>query len=159
MDSDEQPVEAEVISKRPVLQVYSTPRRFDIALVLVVTVAYALLLSLMRVLKFEPLFMVAITSFFTIVGLGQAVLFRGKKPRLASVVAGAVGAGGICVASYWADGGRLDGLFYVFFFITMICYVPWGALLGYVVGTMIGGVFLIAEALRRKFGSRTVGEP
>ena len=54
MEPEEVPIEAEAVDSPPDDRVYSAPRRFDIATMLVVTVAYALLMGAMRVLKFDP---------------------------------------------------------------------------------------------------------
>ena len=117
--------------------IYSAPRRFDIATVLTVMAAYALLFTAMRLLGWEPATLGVVGGFVTAVGIGQALLFGGNAPRIASVVVG---------AAYWAfavtvaSGGNVCLGFSSLF---------WGGVSGYVAGTLVGGVFLVADAVRR----------
>ena len=76
------------------------PRRFGVGSLLAVTAAFAVLLGIVRWLAGIWLgetgsaetaaIMAWLIVFFAVVGVSQAVLFGGKKPRLASLLAGAV---------------------------------------------------------------------
>ena len=69
-------------------KVYGVPRRYDLATLFAVSVAYAIMFGVMRALSF-PLDRFAISAaFVTSVGIGQALLFKGKSPRTASVGVG-----------------------------------------------------------------------
>ena len=77
------------------------PRRFGVAVMLVVTTMYAVLFAAIRtwvvVATLGPpapaiiaALFVVIVGFFTIVGLSQAILFKGRNPRWASIVTGTI---------------------------------------------------------------------
>jgi ABC-type proline/glycine betaine transport system permease subunit len=71
-------------------KVYSVPRRYDLTTMFVVSTAFALLFAGMRILEWPKEAALTTGLFITLVGLGQAMLFGGKSPRLASVVVGVV---------------------------------------------------------------------
>lgn len=125
-------------STRPTL--YSVPRRFDLATLLTVTLAYALLFAALRVLRFEPLVFGLVAGFFTAVAIGQALLFKGDSPRKASVLVGAV---------YWTGLQTLVGMAGVWSPCLAASFILWGGASGYVAGTLVAGVFLVADAVRR----------
>jgi hypothetical protein len=128
-------------------KVYAAPRRFDLATIFIVTVAYSLLFSAMSLLQFPPVISLAIAGFVTSVGLGQAVLFGGAQPRTASLIMGSV-IFSIGMLAYWVFGGsRYFPPSVILIFGSFI--VIGGAILGYLSGALIGGVFMLAEYLRR----------
>jgi hypothetical protein len=135
-----------VRSSRP--KVYSAPRRFDLATIFVVMSAYAVLFAVMAALKLPPAVSMMTAGFIAVVGVGQALLFRGLKPRTASLL---VGAAIYCIATLG---------YYVFYprmypasaLILMLVYGLFsGGVIGYVAGTLVGGVFLVADFVRRRF--------
>ena len=101
----------------------------------------------MSVLQFPPIASLAIAGFVTLVGIGQAVLFGGDRPRTASLIVGTT-IYSLGMLAYWLLGWSRfippSGLFVIGTFV-----VIGGAILGYLSGTLIGGVFLLAEYLRR----------
>jgi hypothetical protein len=148
MDPVPWPVVERMLADRFAPKTYSVPRRFDLATLFIVTLAYSLLFALMGSLQFPPAASVAAGAFITIVGAAQAVLYGGRRPRAASiwtgavlycipVLAGLIGAGPMALA-----GGS-------FFFIAMQACM--GGFLGYIAGTCVGGVFLLADVARRRF--------
>jgi hypothetical protein len=74
--------------------IFSVPRRFDMATILVAmtgaVVLFTALLLLNPALKLSPAAMGAIGGMFVVVALGQAIAIRWKNPRLASVIAGGI---------------------------------------------------------------------
>ena len=128
-------------------EIYSVPRRYDLATLFVMSLAFALLFGGMRLLNWPPQAALLTGLYISLVGLGQAILFKGSAPRLASVIVSTV---------YWP-------ILVVFFMVRYgrIAYVLngaviaaiWGAVVGYFAGTLIGGVFLVAEAVRSRLGS------
>src|SRR6266478_1498195 len=69
---------------------YCVPRRFGIGTILVVTTAFAGLLAFLRWFGAPPQAVGFLLGYISLVGLGQAVLFRGCRPRLASIATGSV---------------------------------------------------------------------
>lgn len=122
------------------------PRRFGVGLLLVVTTVYALLFGVLRALHFPATEFAMVVGYITVIGLGQAILFSGKKPRLASYLVGAA----VCLVLYMVSFGRLIPLLGFWrSFPELLSILFWsltvGGLLGYVTGCLVGGVFLIAK--------------
>jgi putative addiction module component (TIGR02574 family) len=136
-----------VRSSRPT--VYSAPRRFDLATIFVVTSAYALLFGGMALLRIPAGASLLVAGFITIVGIGQALLFQGLRPRTASILVGIVvymiSMFGIFV---FASGMRMyPGVM----FLTIVVYgLIGGTVLGYLAGAVVGSVFLLADYARRR---------
>ena len=130
----------------PRLSLYSVPRRFDLATVLVVTAAYSLLLGSLTAAKAHPLLTTAVAGFVTLVGSGQALLFGGLKPRLASIVVGISLFELMVIVAYFVNSPAMGSFIWLFIVIN----AAYGLILGYVVGTVVGGVFLVADAIRRR---------
>jgi hypothetical protein len=131
--------------------VYSVPRRFDLATIFVVTSAYAMLFGGLSALGASPIVSVVIGGFVTAVGIGQAVLFGGQRPRSASVLAGVVLHAFIWIV-YWIADPRLLPTEAVLFITGYV--VIGGCILGYCVGGLVGGVFLVADMFRRRLRRR-----
>ncbi|MCU0721479.1 MAG: hypothetical protein MUC83_17345 [Pirellula sp.] len=143
--------------------VYSAPRRFDIATIMVVTVAYAFLFMLIAGIasigatanrdSTVSLWVSAIIGLFlAYIAVAQILLFRGEAPRLASMVAG------IPAIAVWL-------LFYAVRYtdpvsapydlaMGLVCSCFLGAPTGYLAGATVGGVFLIADKLRQNLLKR-----
>ena len=123
--------------------VYGVPRRYDLVSLLVMSVAFATLFSLLRSLNAPVVVIAALLAFIVIVGLAQAVLFGGRAPRRASIVAGMLLGPMIVGFRAYSQGFTLriaDVLLSSLFF----CPV------GYLTGAVIGGVFLASDCLRTR---------
>lgn len=130
-------------------KIYSVPRRFDLATIFVVTLAYSLLFGAMSAVSFPPVASAMVAGFILIVGVAQALLFGGKKPRTASIIAGAA-IYSIAMLGVWiAQGPRLYSSWQMLVPATFM--VASGGMLGYIAGVVIGGVFLVADKLRNRF--------
>jgi hypothetical protein len=137
-------------------QVYSAPRRFDLATIFVVTSAYALLLGGFSAMDASPIVSFVIGGFVVAVGIGQAVLFGGEKPRAASVLVGIV-MHAIFWIGFWIYYPRVYPSEAILFVVGFI--VVGGAILGYCSGALVGGVFLVADKIRSRFGRSARPEP
>lgn len=134
-----------------VSELYSAPRRFDLATIFVVTAAYSLLLGLLSALDALPIIKVVISVLVAIVATTQALFLPVANPRGVSIVTGAVA---YTVIS-WIIWFSLRGVFpNSFFFVTFINGIVGGSILGYLVGTVVGGVFLVADKVRTRFESK-----
>jgi hypothetical protein len=128
-------------------KLYSVPRRFDLSTIFVVTAAYSIVLGGLSALHAAPVFIAAVAVFVALVGIGQALLFRGLKPRRASILVGAALLDGTILVLLFREGRVLLGdIFLIVVFYTMI-----GVICGYVAGVAIGGVFLLADVIRRRY--------
>lgn len=122
-------------------KIYSVPRRFDLATLFVVSTAFAMLFTLLGYLECSSWVKLAWCGYFSGVGTAQAVLYSGRAPRLASVLAG-----GLFSVSFATPLSRSDlsGAF-----CASIGLFIAGLPSGYIAGTLIGGVFLVADKLRK----------
>jgi len=136
-----------VRSSRP--KVYSAPRRFDLATIFVVTTAYAILFAVMVALKLPPAVSWMSAGFITVVGIGQALLFRGLKPRTASILVGGPTYSIFMLGSFFFFSSRMPPA--STFIFVLVSGVISGGVLGYVAGALVGGVFLVADFARRRF--------
>lgn len=137
-------------------KVYSAPRRFDLATIFVVTSAYGLLFGALNALGAWPIVSAVIAGFITIVGIGQALLFGGKKPRAASVLVGVV-----LHVVIWTSIMAVSPRFYPpeAWLAMVAAVVVSGVMLGYCAGGLVGGVFLLADVLRGRFGQKSPPAP
>ncbi|MGD9633382.1 MAG: hypothetical protein AB7G28_23655 [Pirellulales bacterium] len=144
-----------VRSSRP--KVYSAPRRFDLSTIMVVTAGYAMLFGGINAIFNESdqaagaALMIGV--FVTLVGIGQALLFGGRRPRTASIVVGMILTTLFMISTtMFFSRGRS-----VAFLPFMLVYgVISGAIYGYLSGVLVGGVFLVADHLRRLFKRNSV---
>jgi hypothetical protein len=148
-----QPPRSNGSSRGPSPAVYSVPRRYDLATLFAVTLAYAVLFAVMRLLRASPAAMVIIGGFIALVGLGQALLFKGSAPRAASMVVGMVVYGVVVPIIVTLNGPspRIHGIRDIPAIVLAVsCWAMQGALLGYITGAAIASVFLIADVIRRR---------
>lgn len=122
---------------------YGAPRVFDLFTLMAITLAFGLLFAGLKALDAIPEVFFSVTSFVTFVAIGQMLLFDGKSPRLASLVAGPIALvlTLICVDIWY---GR-------FSILELVCPLPLGVPAGYLGGGMVAGVFLVADRLRERF--------
>jgi hypothetical protein len=142
---------------------FGVPRRFGMATILVLTLAYAVLLAAMNVLVSTSLggrreLAVGVVLFVTAIGACQMLMHRGTRPRSASIQAGcllglAIGLFGPFIASFFSPImiGEVVA--------AAVCAAPFGfvfgGLMGYVAGGLVAGVFLIMDGVDRAlYGDR-----
>ena len=141
------------MSEEPEKQ-YGVPRRFGIGTILVVTAAFAMLFALLMSLGASPTVVAFFSGLVFVVGVGQLWLFGGKNPRAASAWVGVVGLPTFSILrlsySYvanWESPPQIMAL------LLLIVSLPMGALMGYLAGGMVAGVFLIMDAVEKTFFS------
>jgi hypothetical protein len=133
------------------------PRRFGMSGILGMMTALALLFGLLRHLDAHP----ATYLFFGLLGLvtGIAQMLNNARPRVASVVAGA-----ILVPLFFGVVSLREPFGPQF--VALVCLMPFwcafGAFLGYAMGTLAAGVFLLMDRLEQwwtdRRGVRPAGE-
>jgi hypothetical protein len=144
------------LRKRPTGPIpYSVPRRFGVGTIMVVTAAFAGMLTILRWLGTPPLVVGFCVVFISLVGVGQAVLFRGRQPRKASLICGAVCLPLMTLATvipairspgnYGAPNDVCCGL---------VAAVIFGSGCGYVAGGLAAGVFLVMDSIEKSLASR-----
>lgn len=127
-------------------KVYSAPRRFDLATMFVVMIVYACLLGLFVGLGLHDAIMFSILGLLTLVAIAQPVLFGGRMPRLASVIVGGVVLPVVVVMMTFNVDTPIAMIF------ASLSLIPLGAAVGYLAGALVGGVFLVADIVRKGRG-------
>ena len=135
--------------------VFSVPRRFDLATVLVAMSGFAALFTGLLLHDARPSILAIIGGLVATVGIGQGVAAKWNRPRTASMLAGVL---------FWllfsifvmTTGAPHVGWPCALFGMT-ISVVVWGTVTGYLAGALVGGVFLVSHHLRENwvFGRRT----
>ncbi|KAA5538503.1 hypothetical protein FYK55_27575 [Roseiconus nitratireducens] len=128
--------------------VYSAPRKFDLATVLVVTTAFAMLFAFLNALGASSLVTSLIAILLVLVALGQAVLFGGRHPRQASLAVGSVFS--VVVVALLGKINLSSGPDSIIF--SVLGNLAVGALYGYFAGVLVGSVFMVSELLRKLMG-------
>ena len=124
------------------------PRRFGVFLMMLMVTLYAVLFSLLTMLRASTLVFVLLALLFTGIGIGQAVLFGGRYPRAASIWVGSilvpieVCVWGMCQAGALYHGS-LRGV-EILLAIFIFC-IPFGAVFGYLFGTLTAGGFWLVD--------------
>ena len=135
-------------------KIYSVPRKIDLASLFVFTTGYGLLFAAMKLLRQDAIAFLLVAGFFTTVGIAQAALFGGKSPRIASLMTG----GGyfllLMVVFGLYQGAAIEELMNC----GAICFFVFGSVGGYVAGTAIAGIFLVADKLRCRLRSIGIGQ-
>jgi putative addiction module component (TIGR02574 family) len=136
---------------------YAATRRFDLATIFIAMAVYSVLLAGMSVLQFHPSAKIYLGVFVVVVAIGQAFLEPFVDARRASIFVGA-GFHTLCSLIFWIT---LTGGPPVFSFILIVLIngLIGGATMGYMAGALVGGVYLIADVIRGKFGYAASDDP
>jgi hypothetical protein len=129
------------------------PRRFGVGVMLILMTAFAVLFAIMRTFGAPPGVFLIIAGLFFAVTVAQIVLFHGKKPRAASMLAGGVAfpLTTIAVAVWMTQDRNADPAALANVLPPMICMsVIAGVPLGYLAGCVMAGVFLMQESFGRQ---------
>ena len=131
---------------------YSAPRRFDLATAFVVTSAFSILFAAMSLadrlllLEFQPQLTLIAGGLVTVVAIAQAWYFGIANPRGVSVITGAIAYTTLSCFFVPFAFRSIPG----FFFVVVINGICFGAILGYIAGVFVGGMFLVAGLLREQ---------
>ena len=129
------------------------PRRFSVGTLMVMVTMFAVLFAVLKTWNAKPTECVVIATFFFVVGTAQCLMYGGKNPRKASLVAGAwanalltmadvlvtLYASHLNLPGWWMLGGLVGFLGYL---VIQACV---GAIAGYLAGTLTAGIFLWIE--------------
>ena len=145
-------------------KVYGMKRRFSLATIAAMIVAASLLLALLKAVNAPPLTSALILGFIAVTAISQMLLFDGKRPRLASMVAGAVFWPALILVLIFADVGRRgwqnrDDLVSVVFVNAIL-----GTIFGYGAGGTVAGVLLLMDLVEswlpaKRLASKADDEP
>jgi len=134
------------------------PRRFGLQKVMLMITGYAVMFAGMTALGAHPITFVVIAVFFTGVATAQALLFGGRDPRKASIVAGLVLCptiilGGMVIAQAWFGEDIPFFGMCMFVFLGLI----FGGPLGYMAGVFGAAVFLVQPEESKAHDDATAG--
>jgi len=118
------------------------PRQFGVGILLVITAMYAVLFAVLRAMDAPPSVYTMVGLFVFAIGLGQMLLFKGQRPRRASMIARL---GFVVSASilHWIFEG-----FETIDLVWLLNGAVYGVVCGYVAGVLIASVFLLIDKLR-----------
>ena len=127
--------------KSPAAKTYAVPIRFGLGTILLATAMFAVFFAAMKWINAPVLFIVVLASYLACIALAQMIFQR--APRVASAATGVLFHLGFVVVMFWNDpsptaGPVLRALFF---------YTCFGALFGYVTGSLIASVFLVTDYL------------
>ena len=125
--------------------VYCAPRRFDILTILCVSSVYGIAFAIGTTSKTPTYIWMTFLLVVTSIGLAQAILWQGKRPRLASIL---VGVGSFVIWMLFIMSASPKLIPANEFAATLFASTVAGSVFGYVLGAGIGGLFLVIEGLR-----------
>ncbi len=131
------------------------PKRFSIAIMMAWLTLFALVFSVLKSME-APAQIFGVTTILMLgIGFGQMWLFGGKKPRLASVVAGAVLLSveivALNVATGYVTGDKSSiALRIIYSIVLLVPSVSLGAFFGYLLGTLTAGIVLTLNYLENR---------
>lgn len=134
----------------------AVPRVFSIGAMMTMVALFALVLALLGSLDAVPSIYGVVSVLFAAVTLAQPVLFHGRQPRKASVLAGAIVlpiAAAVALTVEWLLRDSYGPPLAAFLVLGVFC-IPLGGFLGYCLGTLAAGVFLLMEHLARRRAAR-----
>ena len=122
------------------------PRQFGIGTLMILTAAFAVMFSLMKMLSADPAVFVGISIFVAGIAACQVLLYKGKNPRKASIIGGYV-MGGLIFVGVAIVGGfyrRELGWYYFDYWLPTLFFTVLllGGPFGYLAGCMVAGIFL-----------------
>jgi hypothetical protein len=122
------------------------PRRFSIGTMMIFTAMFAVLFSVLKTLDVSPVVFVFISVFFAGVAACQAILFKGKNPRTASIVGGSVLFYLMMVVIYFSSftSRTFPKNEFISLSRTFLLLLA-GAWAGYIAGILIAAVFLVRK--------------
>ncbi len=135
---------------------YTAPRRFDLATIFVVTAAYSLVLGGLTAMGWPPIVKIGISLLAAAIAVAQALFKTRANPRGVSIVTGVA----VCTLFTWIGfaAGAYRMLRISLPAATIIMGVVGGSISGYLIGTCVGGVFLVADLVRGKFERRDLSD-
>ena len=110
---------------------------------------YSIVFGITTALDWQPIVTITIVSYASVVGISQALLFGGRDPRLASGLAGSLCMCGIVVIQQTIIESNTSFLGIA---NSLLIGAFMGLIVGYLVGACVGGIFLVADFLRRGRG-------
>ena len=105
------------------------------------TAAYSIFLGTLAALHAPPVLTLILAVFIASVAIGQALFFRGRKPRLASILVGAIVSDVAIIIAMLHEGHfPISDVAPIIAFYTVS-----GSLFGYIAGVLVGTVFFASR--------------
>ena len=142
-------------------KIYGAPRVFDLFTLLAITLAFAMLFTLLGLLApamdaSATSLTMAVGGFVTLVGLAQMWLFGSKNPRLASLIGGPLAMLLLLILAVFLDSSSWAWASAI---LASTCVsICVGPVCGYLAGAVVAGVFLVADGFRQYFLPTTAND-
>jgi hypothetical protein len=134
---------------RPNNHEYKVPRRFGLRTILVVTALVATLLGVSKWTDAPPV--VFLYAAFVLVVAGAQIVLE-RSPRLASILAGVAFLSVVKLATVIFEGGidafNVGPFLELFSEGKVIFLIAYGALFGYLSGTLLAGLYLVSDKMQ-----------
>jgi len=127
---------------------YGMPRRFGLGTIMLLTTLFGILLTALIENGVPRLGVAVVVTFVFLIGAAQVILFGGKHPRKASIVAGAILVALIAVSVGLVERnfrGQVDRNFLGTALFGLPLWASLGGLFGYASGGIVAGIFLIMD--------------
>jgi len=129
---------------------YQVPRRFGLRTILVVIAVFALMLSILKWTDASPVILIFYSSFVVVVGAAQVIFER--SPRTGSILAGALFVPLLKFGAFMFDYGLKPFDYGPFTELLsegqLLNSFLFGALCGYLSGTVLAGLYLVADKMQ-----------
>jgi hypothetical protein len=132
------------------------PRRFGVFLMMLMVTFYAVLFSILTMMRATLAVFVLIALLFTGIGIGQAILFGGRFPRAASIWVGTILVPIEAIIFCFIKNDYLyffhlsDRIAAIIAIIVVAVGIPMGAVFGYLFGTVTAGGFYLVDRYEKR---------
>jgi Clp amino terminal domain, pathogenicity island component len=130
------------------------PRRFGMGILMLMVTLFAILFSIMTAAGVDPIVFIVISVLVLAVGFGQAILYRGRSPRLASIQVGAVLVPLEVLVAVIVP--LTTGQFFNELLACLFCSILLGPIVGYLAGCVTAGAFFFIDEYQKKHVAKAI---
>ncbi|MGA2032763.1 MAG: Clp protease N-terminal domain-containing protein [Thermoguttaceae bacterium] len=130
------------------------PRRFSLAILMLMVTLFAVLFSIMRMLDVHPIAFIMIFVLVLAVGFGQALLFQGRYPRAASMWVGGILVPLEVLVAMIVVAKTSETADIKEFYCLLVCSAVLGPAVGYMAGCVTAGAFFLIDQYQKRRAAR-----
>jgi MFS family permease len=133
-------------------KVYGMTRRFSMRATMLLVAVAAGCMAILRSVDMPPVAGLVVLFLLFVAAASQMFMYGGKNPRKASVIAGMIVFAAVNLIDSVVSDSRDRGMVPLPF--NLVMGAIFGALVGYVLGGLVAGVFLLLDMYDAKFGKK-----